>query len=99
MAALKKIDGGKTPFMCGRFYEFEGIADEKVIAKAKEMVLEDIIKAIRDVAETKPDEFFIVHKPEDNVSAFFLGNRTTVAAKFILPTVSNDDTEASNSND
>ena len=92
---LTHIEWKPLPSVYGSAVTTEGDVSEDDIQKAKEMVLEDIIKAIRDVAERKPDEFFIVHTPTKNPLKNFLSeeivNTSSVGAKFALPTVLDDE--------
>ena len=75
-------------FMGGCYYATEGEASEEEIARMKEAVVDRMCEDIRKLASEKED-FFIIKKGErfpglDNTII------TTVAAKYILPTVKKD---------
>lgn len=83
------------PSLYGVAVTTEGDVSDEDIQKGKEMVLEAIIDTIRDVAKRKPDEFFMVHTPTKNPMKNFLtgevANKSSVGAKFALPTVLDDE--------
>ena len=66
----------------GTYAKIEGEVTEEKLAKAKELVVEDVCRIIRKIAN-KTDELFIVK----DASAMGFGNYTSVAVKFVLPTV------------
>ena len=75
-------------FLGGRYLVTEGEASEEEIAKMKEAVVEQLCEDIRNLARERED-FFIIKKGErfpgvDNTVL------TSVAVKYILPTVKND---------
>jgi hypothetical protein len=65
----------------GTFAKINGEVTDEKIAKAKEMVVEDICRIIREVAKDR-DDFFIIKE---------FNGTTSVAHKFLLPTVIDDD--------
>ncbi len=72
-------------YLGGCYFAIEGEASEEEIAKMKEAVVERMCEDIRKIARERED-FFIIKK-----GAIFPGLdntiKTTVAAKYILPTV------------
>lgn len=75
-------------YLGGCYLSIEGEASEEEIARMKEAVVEQMCEDIRKLARERED-FFIIKKGErfpglDNTII------TTVAAKYILPTVKND---------
>ena len=92
---MTHITWNPRPSLYGVAVTTEGDVSAEEIEKAKEMVLEEIIKAIRDVAKRKPDEIFMVHTPTKNPLVNQLtdevNNTSSVGAKFALPTVLDDE--------
>lgn len=80
------IDAEPRPSVYGVALMTDGEAPLEEIKKAKEYVVEYICDCIRDVAKRKPDEFFIIKTPTNEIF-----NKTSVGAKFILPTVFDDE--------
>lgn len=76
------------PSLYGVALMADGEVNDEEIQEAKELVLDKICETIRDVAKRKPDEFFIIHTPSSDNP---LAEATTVGAKFILPTVLDDE--------
>jgi hypothetical protein len=67
----------------GTHATIKGEATDEKLAEAKEMVVEDVCRIIREIANEK-EEIFII-KPT------LSGDGQTVGLKFILPTVEEDD--------
>lgn len=96
MAKLKKTADGKYAvvhnrdpgYLGGYYVRMDKIASEEEIALAKEMVVEEICKEIRKIANERED-FFII-KQGARFPGLFDEIITTVGAKFILPTVKSD---------
>lgn len=80
-----RIEWTPRPSLYGVAVTTEGDVTPEEIEKAKEMVLEEVIKCIRDIAKRKPDEFFIIHTPNET------SDTSSVGAKFALPTVLDDE--------
>ena len=66
----------------GTYVAIKGEVTEEKLAKAKEMVVEDVCRLIRDIANERED-FFIIKE-------LMGGGGTSVAHKFFLPTVDED---------
>lgn len=66
----------------GTYVKIKGEVTDEKLAKAKEMVVEDVCRIIRDIANERED-FFIIRELMD-------GDGTSVAHKFFLPTVNED---------
>lgn len=64
----------------GTFAKITGEATDEKLAEAKKMVVEDVCRIIRDIANEN-DEFFIIKE---------LNGITTVGHKFVLPTVNEE---------
>jgi hypothetical protein len=78
----------KRGYLGGCYFATEGEVSEKEIAMMKEAVIDKVCEDIRKIAREKED-FFIIKKGErfpglDNTIM------TTVAAKYMLPTVEMD---------
>ena len=78
-------DRSRKGYLGGGYLMTEGNASEDELAQMKERLIEDVCAEIRKVAK-EHDDFFIIKTGEkfpglDNTIV------TTVAAKFILPTV------------
>ena len=65
----------------GTYAMITGEVTEEKIAKAKEVVVDDVCRIIREIANER-DDFFIVKE---------INGVTSVAHKFILPTVDDED--------
>lgn len=63
--------------MFGTYVKIDGNVTEEKLAKAKEMLVEEVCEIIKEIAK-KRDDFFIIKTTDDGGS---------VAHKFILPTV------------
>lgn len=89
------IEWNPRPSLYGIAVTTEGDVTPDDIEIAKEMVLEEVINAIRDVAKRKPDEFFMIHTPSQNphknVLTDEVTNLSSVGVKFALPTVLDDE--------
>jgi hypothetical protein len=79
------INWTPKPSVYGVAVTTEGDVTSEEIAEAKEMVMEEVLKRIREVAKRKPDEFFIIHTPNE------ASNTSSVGVKFALPTVLDDE--------
>ena len=71
-------------FLGGCFVKVHGEASAEEIARMKEKVVEDVCNEIRKIANER-DDFFIVKVGKDFISCDEIV--TTVAAKYLLPTV------------
>lgn len=89
------IEWTPKPSLYGVAVKSEGDATPDEIENAKELVLEEVIRSVRDVAKRKPDEFFIIHTPSQNpIKKMLTGeicNESSVGVKFALPTVLDDE--------
>jgi hypothetical protein len=92
---MTHIEWTPRPSLYGVAVTTEGDVTPDEIEKAKEMVLEEVIKCIRDIAKKKPDEFFMIHTPSQNplknLVTDEVSNMSSVGAKFALPTVLDDE--------
>ena len=75
-------------FLGGYYLKTEGEASDEEIAMMKEAVVEGMCEEIRKIARERED-FFIIKKGA-NFPGLDDTTITTVAAKYILPTVKND---------
>ena len=85
------IEWTPKPSLYGEFLMTEGEANEEEIEMAKEQILDKICESIRYIAKRKPNEFFIIKTPSSMAHENSWGNVTSVGAKFILPTVLDDE--------
>ncbi len=67
--------------MFGTYATIKGVLTDEKLAKAKELVIEDVCRMIREIAN-KCDDFFII-----NYRPLAEEAHTTVGHKFFLPTV------------
>ena len=65
----------------GIYTDIKGEVTDEKIAKAKEQVVEEVCRIIREIANERDDFFFIKPLP---------GEVTSVGHKFLLPTVEED---------
>ena len=84
--AARRVTG--TRF--GTFATIKGEVTEEKLAKAKEMLIEDVCRIIRNIANER-DDFFIIKKNPP----FAKEEYTSVAHTFFLPTVDVDEFEYS----
>lgn len=74
---LNKIPGTQY----GTFVIIKGEVTDEKLTKAKEMLVDDVCRVIREIANERDDFFIIKERAE----------YTSVAHKFLLPTVEGDD--------
>lgn len=74
----------------GTYAVIKGEATEDKIAEAKEKIVENVCRIIRDVAK-KAEDCFIIKSNDDNSEFENSRGITTVAYKFILPIVDDYD--------
>lgn len=82
---ITQIESKPRPSTYGFAVMKEGEASAEEIEEAKEIILDYLCDCIRNVAKRKPDEFFIIKNPDE------MSGKKTVGAKFILPTVLEDE--------
>ena len=68
---------GRSGSMYGHYETINGEVTDEKLAKAKAMVVDEVCKIIREIANDR-DDFFIINPTDDGA---------TVGCKFLLPTV------------
>jgi hypothetical protein len=83
---VNRDKGSPRGSMFGTYAKIKGEVTEEKLAKAKELVIEDVCRMIREVANESEDFFIVKNSP-----SFAEDEYITVGHKFLLPTVEDFD--------